>query len=446
MPSAENTSETTSSNGTAEETTVGNYFVANYPPFSFWQTEQRHAMLDRLDQAPDPDTPFGLYVHIPFCRKRCDFCYFRVYTDNDAKRVRRYIDGVIAEMGMYAERALVRGRRPQFVYFGGGTPSYLSVDQLHYLFEGLHKHLPWDGVEEVTFECEPGTLQEKKIRALRDLGVTRLSLGVENYNADILEMNNRAHRAKEIDVAYDCARDVGFPQINIDLIAGMVGETEENWRFCIDSVRERAPESITIYQMEVPFNTTIYRRMKDGEQEVAPVADWATKRRWVDEAFEALAEDGYLVGSAYTAKKPGTEFLYRDGLWHGADLLGIGVASFSHLAGFHFQNEHDIGPYHDVLDAGQLPIHRALELNADEKLIREFILQLKIGELGTRYFRDKFGVDVTERFAGPLARHQKDGFLTFDRDRIELTRAGLLRVDRLLYEFFLDEHRGARYA
>ena len=430
-----------------EETTVGNYFVANYPPFSAWRRDRTAAVDAALGGGPAEGTPFGLYFHIPFCRKRCDFCYFRVYTDNDAERVRRYLDAVIAELAMYASRPLIRGREPLFVYFGGGTPSYLSVEQLEYLFAGLQEHVPWASAEEVTFECEPGTLQEKKIRALKELGVTRFSLGVENFDPDILELNNRAHRAKEIGRAYECARDVGFAQINIDLIAGMVGETEDNWQDCIRQARAMAPESITIYQMEIPFNTTIFRRMKEGGQEVAPVADWQTKRRWVDEAFTELEKDGYHIGSAYTASKGSdVSFLYRDGLWYGADMLGIGVASFSHLAGVHFQNEHDLDPYHAALDRGDLPVHRALPLTADEKLIREFILQLKLGRIKTSYFQDKFGVDVRQRFAAALAKHESDGFLTVGDDQIALSREGLLQVDRLLPEFFLDEHRSVRYA
>lgn len=428
-------------------TTVGNYFVANYPPFSFWRTEEVPAVEALLDREAPPDRPLGLYIHIPFCRKRCDFCYFRVYTDNDAKRVRRYIDALIAEVKSYAQRAYIAGRKPQFVYFGGGTPSYLSVDQMRYLFEGLQQHIPWDETLEVTFECEPGTLQPKKIHALRELGVTRLSLGVENFDPEILALNNRAHRAKEIYVAYECAREVGFPQINLDLIAGMVGETEENWVDCIEKTRQLAPESVTIYQMEIPYNTTIYQQMKDGKKAVAPVADWPTKRRWVDEAFATLEQDGYLVGSAYTAKKSAdVQFLYRDGLWHGADMLGIGVSSFSHLGGIHFQNDHDLEPYCDRVEGGELPIHRALSLSDDELMIRELILQMKLGEVPLAYFRDKFGVDPKTRFEAPLRKHTDDGHLSVEGERIVLNRAGLLQVDTLLQEFFLDEHRGARYA
>ena len=122
--------------------------------------------------------------------------------------------------------------------------------------------LSWDEAEEVTFECEPGTLTDHKLKVIREIGVTRLSLGVENFNDHVLEINGRAHRSREIRRAYHFARELDFPQINIDLIAGMVEETEENWRDCVRQAIELAPDSVTIYQMEIPYNTHIYQEMK----------------------------------------------------------------------------------------------------------------------------------------------------------------------------------------
>src|SRR5512138_3381606 len=107
-----------------KETTAGNYFVANYPPFSFWKPERRGEAEAALDRPPAPGTPLGLYLHIPFCRKRCHFCYFRVYTDKDSAAVKGYLDLAIRELELYAGKRFVGGRKPQFVYFGGGTPSY----------------------------------------------------------------------------------------------------------------------------------------------------------------------------------------------------------------------------------------------------------------------------------------------------------------------------------
>ena len=427
---------------------MGNYFVSNYPPYSFWKTELTGDIFAALERPPNPATPLGIYVHIPFCRKRCHFCYFKVYTDKDSAAIRNYIDGVLREFALYARKPFVGGRKPNFIYFGGGTPSYLSVDQLRHLTDGMKALLPWDEAEEVAFECEPGTLTDHKLKAIRELGVTRLSLGVENFDDHILEINGRAHHSKEIARAYAFAREIGFPQINIDLIAGMVEETEPNWRECVRKTIEMSPDSVTIYEMEIPYNTTIYKQMKAEGKLAAPVADWETKRGWVDYAFKELEQAGYTVGSAYTAVKDPerTKFVYRDRLWAGADLLSLGVASFGHIGGTHYQNHHEFEPYVARVQQGELPIWRALTPSADERLIRELILQLKLGHVSRTYFRQKFGVELTERFAEPLQRLKDWGFLKTEGDQVLLNRDGLLQVDRLLHEFFLPQHRNARYA
>jgi oxygen-independent coproporphyrinogen-3 oxidase len=430
-----------------KETTVGNYFVSNYPPFSFWKPEFVSEVTQALERPP-ANIPLGLYVHIPFCRKRCHFCYFKVYTDKDSAAIRGYLEAVLQEFRLYANKPFIGDRKPNFIYFGGGTPSYLSVDQLRQLTDGMKALLPWDEAEEVTFECEPGTLTDHKLKAIRELGVTRLSLGVENFDDHILEINGRAHHSKEIARAYAFARQIGFPQINVDLIAGMVEETEANWRECVSKVIAMSPDSVTIYEMEIPYNTTIYKQMKAEGKLVAPVADWETKRGWVNYAFHQLEQAGYTVGSAYTAVKDPTrtKFVYRDRLWAGADLLSLGVASFGHINGRHYQNHHDFDPYTAAVQQGKLPHWRGFTPTDEERLIREFILQLKLGHVSRSYFKEKFGVELSERFAEPLQRLKDWGFLEIAGDLVLLNRDGLLQVDRLLPEFFLPEHKSARYA
>src|SRR4051812_22860526 len=419
-----------------KETTVGNYFVSNYPPFSFWKQDQVNNLYAALERPPRSGVPLGIYMHIPFCRKRCHFCYFKVYTDKDSAAIRGYIDAAIKELSIYAAKPFIGGRKPNFVYFGGGTPSYLSVDQLKQLTGAMKELLPWSEVEEVTFEAEPGTLTDHKLKAIRELGVTRLSLGVENFDDHILEINGRAHHSKEIARAYSYARSIDFPQINIDLIAGMVEETEANWKDCVAKTIEMAPDSVTIYEMEIPYNTTIYQQMKAEGKLVAPVADWETKRHWVDYAWNELGRAGYKVASAYTAVKDpaNTKFLYRDRLWAGADLLALGVASFGHIGGVHYQNHHDFDPYVSRVNAGELPIYRALTPTPEERYIREFILQLKLGHLSRSYFEKKFGIDPSTYFQKQIQRLKDWGFLSIQGDQILLNREGLLQVDRLLHE------------
>ena len=431
-----------------EETTVGSYFVSNYPPYSFWSPRNTPEVRAALARPAAPGTPLGVYLHIPFCRKRCTFCYFKVYTDKNASEVVHYLDAAIAEIKLYAQQPAIAGRKPKFIYFGGGTPSYISSEQLSHLVAGMKAALPWDEAEEVAFECEPGTLTETKLRVIRESGVTRLSLGVENFNEEILRTNGRAHGEREIPRAYDFARSLGFRHINIDLIAGMVGETEENWRDNIRRLIAMDPEMVTIYQMEIPANTVIFKEMKALGQTVAPVANWRQKREWVRYAFAELEKAGYSITSATTAAKDPArnKFLYREYLWRGADMIGLGVASFSHIGGTHFQNDHEFESYVAKLERGELPIYRALTPNAEERMIREFILQMKFGRVSPRYFAEKFAVNVFERFLPQLNRMREQGLAAWNADEITLTRDGLLKVDELLHDFFLPEHREALIA
>ncbi len=433
-----------------EPTEVGSYFVANYPPFSAWTHEAVAAdARPALSALPTPGTPLGLYLHIPFCRKRCHFCYFRVYTGRNAQEVGHYLDVLAREWELYVQQLAIAGRPLDFVYFGGGTPSFLSMRQLTDLVGRLKAITSWDQAEEVTFECEPGTLTPAKLATIREIGVTRLSLGVENFNDDILELNGRAHRSDEIFSAYERARELGFPQINIDLIAGMLGETDENWEACVRRMLDLQADSITIYQMELPFNTTISGDILKGRGQFdQAVADWATKRRWVREAFAALQAAGYTIGSAYTAVRDPktTRFVYRDRLWQGGDLVGLGVASFGHVNGVHVQNLDTWEAYTEAVDRGVLPLSRAYRPTADERLIRELVLQLKRGRVRPAYFQEKYGVAIYDRFCEQFDSLNAEGHLgRADAEVIALTGAALLRVDTLLPRFFLPEHAGIRY-
>src|SRR5215212_2315408 len=124
-----------------EETTPGSYFISNYPPYSFWNHEHIGEARAALDRPPRPDAPLGIYVHIPFCRKRCHFCYFKVYTGKDAAEIDRYLDAVVGELALYAEKPFIGGRKPSFIYFGGGTPSFLSTRQLSRIVDAMKQRL-----------------------------------------------------------------------------------------------------------------------------------------------------------------------------------------------------------------------------------------------------------------------------------------------------------------
>ena len=429
------------------KTEVGSYFISNYPPFSAWSADQLDAVRAAMN-APPGDVPLGLYLHIPFCRKRCKFCYFKVFTDKNSEEVERYLAALAKEIELVSRLPVMGGRPFRFVYFGGGTPSFLSSRQLTRLVDRLRANVSWDKAEEVTFECEPGTLSEAKIATLREIGVTRLSLGVEHFDDDILRENGRAHESPEIYRAWPWIQAAGFANTNIDLIAGMVGDTDAKWQDAVRRTIELAPDSVTIYQMELPFNTVYSKDVLGGVIET-PVADWPTKRGWVDYAFEQLEAAGYSVSSAYTMVRhpERVNFSYRDNLWRGSDLLATGIASFGHVSGVHYQNHAEWPQYCGSLEAGELALGRALSISPHQRLVREMILQLKRGHLDVAYFREKFGVDILDQWHDNWDAYQTEGLLRIDheRDRITLTREGLLRVDSMLPAFFEPPFQGVRY-
>jgi oxygen-independent coproporphyrinogen-3 oxidase len=212
---------------------------------------------------------------------------------------------------------------------------------------------------------------------------------------------------------------------------------------------ELQPDSVTIYQMELPYNTTISKDLLKGAKQLGgSLAGWSTKRRWVEDAFEALERAGYHVGSAYTAvKDPGrTTFLYRDRLWQGADMAALGVASFGHINGVHMQNRDTWEAYSAAIDAGELALARAYRPTDEERMRRELVLQLKLGRIAPTYFQTKYGVDILRHFADQWRTLKEEGYLAqADGSGVALTRAGLMRVDALLPRFFLPQHTNIRY-
>jgi len=431
----------------------GNYFVAAYPPFSCWTRDSIGQANETLNTQPDSvnHTPLGLYIHIPFCEKRCDYCYYLSF-DDKLHQAPSYIDAVIHELSIYAHMPAIAGRKPTFIYVGGGTPSILSARQIQKLLEGLQTALPWDHIEEATFECAPKTVTANKLKMLRQAGITRLSIGAQQLNDDILRANGRVHLTDDIYRAFARARDAAFPVINLDLIVGLVHETDATFYASLEQVIELAPESVTIYQLEIPLNTPLYKQLSSqshiDSSKTPPIADWNKKRRRLVQAFSILEDHGYNVASGYSAVRDLKKhrFVYQQDQYHGADLLGLGAASFSYLAGTHYQNRTSLESYMKCLDRGTLPIERAYALSDSERETREFLLQLKLGRLSIDYFRRKFGIEIGEQFEKPLKRCIGLNWLTIQDDNILLTREGLLRVDRIIPEFYPDQFRVARYS
>jgi oxygen-independent coproporphyrinogen-3 oxidase len=423
---------------------TGSVFVSNYPPFSHWNEESVSDALEIMGQDPDTVRKLGLYLHIPFCRKRCNFCYFKVYTGKNSQEISTYLGALKKEIELQSKMKAFAGQEIEFVYFGGGTPSFISENHLKEVMATLKSSFSIKNVKEFAFECEPGTLSQKKLGTIKELGVTRLSLGVEHFNDKILEINGRAHRTKEINKVRPLIAERNFDQLNIDLIAGLIGENWDSWKDTVEKTIDYNPDSITVYQLELPYNAVFSQRLRDGEKNLS-IPDWDQKRDYHAYAIEQFQKGGYEISSAYTMAKKNAKFVYRDSLWHGANMLAFGVASFGHVNGIHYQNNGNWDDYVGQLNDGKLPLYRALVLSEKEQMTRELILQLKLGQISVKYFNDKFGVNILSEYFSAFEDLKKEKMLEYDDEHVRVTHEGLLRVDELLPSFYDDKYRESRY-
>ena len=227
------------------DTLVGNYFVAAYPPFSCWEPGQVGSAEPALDGDP-PQSPVGIYVHIPFCERKCDYCYYMSREGAKASEVDAYLASVVEELRLVSQRPAMAGREATYLYVGGGTPSTLRPEQITFLLSGLRSAVPWQDDAEVTFEVAPKTARPDRLEALRDGGVTRVSMGVQSFDDDLLRLNGRIHLAEDVERAYALLRDHDFAWVNLDLMVGMLAETDDSWERSVERVLNLAPDRGTM--------------------------------------------------------------------------------------------------------------------------------------------------------------------------------------------------------
>ena len=430
------------------EPPTGNYFVSTYPPFSAWTPVDTTPFRRELERRPSspPAAEFGLYVHVPFCVERCAYCYYLAH-DNRFGDVTAYIDAVVGELGEYRRMPSIADRPAGFVYVGGGTPSVLPLVRLRTMVDALRGLMSWNAAREVTFECAPRSVTADKIAFLRDSGVTRLSLGVQALDDRVLAANGRVHLARDVERAWEVISRSSFAVRNLDLMVGLTQETEESFGRGLEQVIGLQPESVTVYQLEIPLNTRLYRSLP-GLDAAGHPADWETKHARLARAFRRLESAGYHLRSGYTAVRDPVRqpFVYQDDQYRGADLLGIGVSAFSYLDGIAQQNVATLDGYLAARRRGGLPLWRGYVLSDEERMIREFVLQLKLGGVDRAYFLDKFGQDVLRRFEAPLDEGVRRGWFAVAPRGITVTHDGLVRIDRLLPAFYRPAHQGMRYS
>jgi oxygen-independent coproporphyrinogen-3 oxidase len=411
------------------------HFINSYPPFNVAKAAD--------DSCLGATRELALYVHIPFCPTICTYCFYKKFGRPSESEVDTYLRYLKREIELYADRSDAAERKIKTLYIGGGTPSVLSVPQLVDLLSTLRAHLDLDRVEEFCCEIMPHatTATADKLAALRDLGVSRLSFGVESFDESLLKLHNRPCTRELYDWTYSTACDLGFPTINIDMMSGLAGATWDTWRGDVENLLRWSPPSVSIYKTEVFYNTTMFTGMRHGKGMADLISD-AEEIEHIRYAHETLqARGNYLVGDClHLVKEISDCDLHYRSIWNGTELKGLGLSAHSSCDGVLHQNASELVDYYALLDAGRLPVKRAHQLSARDRLSQAMVYGLKNLAVSRAGFVQQFGVDMTALYGPVIDDLVSAGVMTLDDEWLRITPENYIFTDDVCRQFFLPEY------
>jgi oxygen-independent coproporphyrinogen-3 oxidase len=416
-------------------------FVFQYPPFATMRPETARDFVAQMNAGSETDEPFELYLHIPFCRVRCTFCYYNVVPNSFRTVVNPYVQSLHKEIDLLAQLPALRGRAVETVYFGGGTPTYLQDDQLRDLITHLKTAFRLAPEYEFTCEAEPTTITEGKLRLLKELGINRVSFGIQSFHPEIAQLNGRIAKPEIVQRALEWATATDFNVLNIDLMSGCLGETMETWKYSLDAALAYEPEHLTIYRMEIKPGTPLYTLLQlDPTMRKKFVGD-ADELAMTLHAGERLAAAGYRHDSSFAwIREPRFSQQHRQHSWHGKDLIAVGESAFGYANGYLYQNIHHHRPYSATVDGGRLAVDRAYHLSKQDRMRSYMVMGIKLLRIDRQAFRTRFGVDPSDAFGEEIAALEEAGAITMTDASIDVTSHGCLYADSFVRVFFPPEH------
>ena len=407
-------------------------FINQYPPSNFMNKRDVSLLWEKQH--------YNLYVHIPFCYKKCEFCYYKSEELGDDPVPEEYILALMKEMELLSSMPQIQSKVASSVYFGGGTPTMLSCDQIKRLLDVIAKNFNLDKDYELCFEARPGKeTSEEKLALLKEYNIRRISFGVQSLDDDVLKANGRNHDTSSFYHVFELARKLGIPSINTDLLSGMVNQSRESWLDTVDKLIKLHPENISVYKLELYYNNVLYKKIR--ENKITLMSD-ELEAEYTREGFEKMLAAGYIPVANFTfASDLKYEHVHRKKLWLGEDMLGIGASAHSCLDGFIYQNEILLEKYVKAIEQKNLPIMRAYRMSVREEMIQRIVLGLNSMHLNRERFQNEFGIDVMQLYEEEFVMLEKKKFLTIGQQDISLTLDGMLYADDIVRVFYLEQQK-----
>lgn len=370
----------------------------------------------------------GLYLHIPFCERRCRFCAF-VTRDHQDDRAVAFVTDLLREIELAGDAGLVRGRRVDTVYFGGGTPTTLSPAQLLAVLDACRRRFGVASDAEITIEANPAGVDMPALLALRAGGITRVSFGAQSFDDAELDDAGTPHRAGDIASAVHSARAAGLPTVNLDLIYGFPGHTPARWLANLDAAIALEPDHLSFYGLTIEEGTAFHRDMERGRMTLPCEDAMADLYEMGRERLNAL---GYIQYEVSNFARPGHECRHNLGYWTDREWLGLGPSAHSYLDGDRFGNVESLSEYHRLVEGGMAPIVER-EKGTPALRVREAVVfgLRTVGGVRLGALRRRYHLDPVARLKEPIARLTREGWLVLDDQVLRPSATGLAMADEL---------------
>ena len=390
-------------------------------------------MAIKRNNAPER-LPLELYIHIPFCVKKCGYCDFlSMPADDDVKA--RYVSQLINEIR--AQSSAYGDYHITSIYFGGGTPSILKGTAIASIMSAVYECWYVDASAEITIECNPGTVTENKFGMYKASGINRVSIGLQSVHDAELKLLGRIHSFEDFLNTYQYARDAGIENINVDLMSGLPRQTTADWEETLRRVVMLKPEHISAYSLIIEEGTAFYGMYGTAEgKKLLPDED--TDREMYHRTRELLEKKGYKRYEISNYAREGFECRHNIGYWTGAEYLGLGLGASSFIKRHRFHNENDLATYLDYdFSSDVTMIYQDLEKLCMEDAMSEFMflgLRMIQGVSGEEFAR-RFGLNMFDVFDMPIFKNRKNGLLEVDGSQLRLTQRGLDLANVVMRDF-----------
>jgi len=374
----------------------------------------------------------GIYIHIPFCIKKCDYCDFVSVKLNDGL-IEEYINDLIKEIEIYSK--LISKYVIDSIFIGGGTPSSIDSKFIGKIFEKLYSSLNIDSKSEITIEVNPGTINKKKLEAYKDFGINRISLGAQSLNDKILQNIGRIHNEQDILNTIKLIKLEGFDNINSDLMIGLPEQTLHDVISSLEEIVELNLTHISLYSLIIEEGTKLYKLEQNGKLNL-PNED--EERLMYHEAKKLLEKNGYRQYEISNFSKPNFECKHNLKYWTLKPYIGIGLNSHSNIWNYRYWNYSNFKEYHNYLMKGKLPIGNKEYINTISKITEFMILGIRLNSgINREEFKRVFGTDMDYYYKDAIQKNINNGLIFDDGKNIKLTSKGLDLSNIVELDFYL---------